>query len=507
VVSRTPVFGLGGEGQPSLSGAAAIADFKRKSVRGGAATVLGQGLSFLLQIGSTVVLARLLSPSDYGLQGMVITLTGFFGLFKDAGLSTATVQREGLTHEQISTLFWINLAVGACLSVAVASMGPVLVVFYKEPRLLAVTLASASVFLVNSLAVQHRALLERAMRFSTTAAIDIVSLATGAVVGITMASLGFGYWSLVGQTVTVPIVGMTAVWIAMPWLPGKPNRGTGVRSMVRFGGTVTLNSFVVYLAYNAEKVLLGRFWGAAPLGIYGRAYQLANLPVQQLMASVGAVAFPMLSRMQSNTELLSRSFRKALSLVVSMTIPAAISCAVFANEIVQVVLGPKWAASALVLRLLAPTALVFAVINPFSWLLQSTGRVGRSLKIALLICPLVILGVVAGLRHGPPGVAMGYSAAMILLVVPVVAWAKHGTGITTGDYWEAIKRPLISGALGGVAGWLFRLTLHHVLATTPLLILGLAVSFTVYALLLLFVMGQKDLYFELLGHLLRGKNA
>src|SRR5262249_20398667 len=154
-------------------------------------------------------------------------------------------------------------------------------------------------------------------RFSTTAAIDIASIAAGAAVGITMAALGFGYWSLVAQAVTVPIVGMTAVWIVMPWLPGMPKRGSGVRSMVRFGGTVTLNSLVVYLAYNAEKVLLGRFWGAAALGIYGRAYQLANLPVQQLMASVGTVAFPMLSRMQSDTELLARSFRKALSLVVS----------------------------------------------------------------------------------------------------------------------------------------------------------------------------------------------
>ena len=102
---------------------------------------------------------------------------------------------------------------------------------------------------------------------------------------------------------------------------------------------------------------------------------------------------------------------------------------------------------------------------------------------------------------------MGYSAAMVLLIVPVVAWAKHGTGITTRDYWEAIKRPLISGALGGVAGWLFKLALHDMLATTPLLVLGLTVSFIVYALFLLFVMGQKDLYVELLGHLLKRKSA
>jgi len=141
-------------------------------VRGGAVALLAQGLAFVLQTGSTVVLARLLSPEDFGLQGMVVVMTGFLGLFRDAGLSVASVQREVLTHEQTSTLFWINVAVGAFLTIAAASMGPLLVGFYHEPRLLSIAIASAAAFLFNSLAVQHRALLNRAMRFVTIAKID-----------------------------------------------------------------------------------------------------------------------------------------------------------------------------------------------------------------------------------------------------------------------------------------------------------------------------------------------
>lgn len=493
--------------QQILSGTHTADQFKRKSVRGGAAAVLGQVVSMLLQIGTTLILARLLSPTDYGLQAMVLTLTGFFSLFKDAGLSVATVQRENLTHEQISTLFWINAGLGAVLMVAVAAMGPLLAAFYKDPRLLWLTVASSTVFLSNSLAVQHRALLDRSMRFSTSAKIDILCSTIGTVVAIGMAFLGCGYWSLIGQNISLPIVGMLAVWFAMPWMPGKPHWTKELRSMVRFGGTVTLNSLVVYLGYNTEKILLGRFWGAAPLGIYGRAYQLANLPVQQLISSVHIVAFSVLSRMQGDLERFQRSYLKSQSIVVSLTIPVVISCALFATEIVRVMLGPKWMAVVPVLRCLAPTVLVFALVNPFSWLLRSTGRVERSLKIALLIAPVVILGIVAGLRYGPTGVALGYSFSMLLLFVPLVVWSLHGTGITIARYWDSVKRPLAAGVLGGGAGYLIRFVVKNGLPPIPLFAVEMASFVSVYAAILLFVMGQKDFYFDLVKQILKRDEA
>lgn len=479
------------------------AEFKRKSVRGGAATVLSQGFSMVLQVGTLLVLARVLSPTDYGLQAMVVTLTAFFSLFKDAGLSVASVQRETLTHEQISTLFWLNVGLGVLLTAVVAAAGPFLVIFYKDPRLLWITVASASVFFLNSLAVQHRALLDRSLRFTTAAKIEILSSSAGTVVAVGLALLGFGYWALIIQTISLYVVGTTAVWIAMPWRPGRPRWTPELRSMVRFGGTVTLNSVIVYLAYNVEKILLGRFWGPALLGLYGRSYQLGNLPVQSLTGSMGAVAFPMLSRSQNDPRRLCRLYLKSHSLLLSLTAPAAIVCALFPEEIVSTFLGPKWEGTAGLLRLLTPAVLVFALINPFSWLLRSTGRVQRSLNIAVLIAPVVILGVLAGLRYGPSGVAMGYSTAMILLFWPVVVWAKQGTGITAADYWDCIKRPLIAGAMAGAAGWLVHVSFGAVLTAIPLLAAELIIFSVTYASLLLFAMAQKDFYFDLLRQLLQ----
>ena len=501
IMTNSPLSPTESEPRDALSGTVAADEFKRRSVRGGAASVIGRVAAMALQIGTTLILARLLSPSDYGLQAMVLTLVNLCSLFQDAGLSLATIQRETLTKEQVSTIFWINVGLGVVLTGLVASAGPFLAAFYKDPRLLWLTVASSTVFFFNSLSVQHRSMMNRAMRFTTNVKIDMISATSGSVIAIVMAALRCGYWSLICQNISLPIVTTIGAWIALPWMPGKPRWTSEIRSLLRFGGTVSLNSLVVYVAYNTEKILLGRYWGAAPLGLYGRAYQLSNLPVQQVTDSFSSVAFPMLSRLQSDQQRLRRSYLKAHSLVVSLTVPMVISCALFADAVVRIMLGPKWSGAAPILRLLAPTVLVFAVINPLSWLLQATGRVERSLKMALLIAPVVILGVLAGIHHGPTGVALGYSAAMVLLFVPLVAWAIHGTGVAGADYWDSIKRPLIATALAGCTAWLFKAGFQDTLTLIPSAVIGLTVFFTVYAALLLFVMGQRTVYGDLLGHL------
>ena len=211
--------------------------------------------------------------------------------------------------------------------------------------------------------------------------------------------------------------------------------------------------------------------------------------------------------MQSEARRLQQAYLKSLSVVVSMTIPVVISTALFSDEIVTILLGRKWMGAAAILRLLSPTVLFFALINPFSWFLRATGRVGRSLKTAFLICPVVILGILAGLRWGPVGVAIGYSTAMILLFVPVVVWAIHNTGITMADYWGAIRQPLISGILGGITGWVFKLAFHGDLSPLAMLICGLGLSVAAYACVLLFVMGQKEFFADLLSHLFQRKSA
>ena len=473
-------------------------DLKRKTACGALASTFGLGATLVLRTGSMVALARLLTPADFGLVGMVTACIGFLVLIQDAGLSMATIQRVSITRAQTSTLFWINLAFGIMLAALSAAIAPLVAAVYHEPRLFWVTVIFGSCFVFCGAAAQHRAILQREMHFMRLAVIDIVAQCVAITVGIAMALAGEGYWALVGMTVSAFAVILLGVWAAGGWMPGPPQRRVGVRSMLKYGGTVTLNGLVFYTACNADKVLLGRFYGAETLGIYGRAYQLINLPTVNLNMAIGSVAIPALSRLQNDPDRLRSYFLKGYSLFLSVVLPITVAYALFAEDIVLVFLGPKWGAAVPVFRLLAPTILAFALINPLGWLMLATDRATRFLKIALMIAPIVILGYVAGLSYGSRGVAAGSSITTVLLVVPVIFWATRGTPITAVDIFIGVMRPLLSiliGASTTLVVWNFIDSIEPVLFR---LIVANAVLFGVYTSVLWLVMGQKAVYLGLL---------
>ncbi len=472
-------------------------DLKEKTIRGGAARLMAQVAFFTCRLGSLMVLARLIGPEETGLVTMVTAFTGVLNLFRDFGLSTATVQRQDVTEEQISTLFWINILVGVALALLAVIFAPLMVRLYHEPRLFGITLVLSTAFLFNAAGVQHSALLQRELRFTALAMIQVISIVASTAVAIVMAKMGYGYWALVAQTVMLPLSTTICLWVATAWVPGGYHRRSGIRSMMRFGGTITLNGLAVYIAYNMEKILLGRFWGAEAIGIYGRAYQLINIPTENLNTSVGEVAFSALSRVQNDPPRMRNYFLKGYSLVLGLTIPITIVCALFADDLIRVMLGPKWISAIPIFRLLAPTILILAMINPLAWLMFALGLVGRSLKIALVLAPIVILGYLAGLPYGPKGVALAYSAVMTIWCIPHIAWCVRGTMVSVRDILVTISRPLISGlAAAAIAFGVYRLSFPH-LPAFPRLVLGGTVLLAAYLLMLLYVMGQKAFYLDL----------
>ena len=473
-------------------------DLRTRTVRGGLAKALAQGASFVARLGSLMVLSRLLEPRDFGLVTMVTAVTGIFGMFKDAGLSVATVQRVNVTNEQISTLFWVNILIGLVLALLSTAMAPFLARFYHEPRLVSVGVALSMGYLFNAAGVQHSAILQRQMRFSAMAAIDLISLFVSIAVGVGMAVAGLGYWALVGMAVTAPAAASAGAWLAAAWVPGRPSRNVGVGSMLRFGGTTTLNSLVAYIAYNMEKALLGRYWGADALGIYGRAYQLVNISTDNLNSTIGAVTFSALSRLQDDPQRFKSFFLKGYTLIVALALPATLAFALFGDAIVAVVLGPKWRDATPVFRLLTPTVLMLALVNPLGWLLLALGLVGRALRIALVILPVTVAAYIVGLPYGPRGVAAACSAALILWLVPHVAWSIHGTVISAKDLLRSVGRPFLSAVVAGAAAAGLRWGGLQALPPFPMAALGCAFLLVVYLAMLLYATGQKDFYLDLL---------
>jgi O-antigen/teichoic acid export membrane protein len=472
-------------------------DLKERTIRGGSARIAAQAASFALRIASLMMLARLLNPKDFGLVSMVTAFTGVLSLFRDFGLSAASVQRGTVTEEQTSTLFWINVLVGGILMLVAMALAPVVANFYHEPQLLMVTSVLAVGFLLNGAGVQHSAVLQRQMRFTALASIDILSLIISTAIAVGMAKAGYGYWALVAMTLSLPLTTTIGLWLATKWVPGMPSRGAGIRSMMRFGGTMTMSGLVWYFTYNFEKVLLGRFWGAEAIGIYGRAYQLIRIPTDNLNSAVGEVAFAALSRLQDQPDRLRRYFLKGYSLVVAVTLPITVACALFADDLIFVLLGPKWKDAAVIFRLLAPTILVFAITYPLGWLLNSLGLVGRSLKIALVFAPFMMVGYVIGLPYGPRGVALAYSVTMALWVLPFIVSAVRGTMISVRDILLALSRPLGSSIVAACVAFGVQSFCGSMSPLGRLLLEG-AVLLVTYTLVLLVAAGRGSVYLEIL---------
>ena len=476
-------------------------DLKEKTIRGGAARLVGQAARALVRLVALIALAHLLDPSDFGLVAMVTVITGAFEIFANGGLSAATVQRAEISNEQVSTLFWFNIAIGTVLALLCLATAPVLSLFYHDQRTSLIIVALAPAFIVNATGVQHLALLQRDLRYAALATIEVGGEIVSAVIAIAMALAGFGYWSIVASVIACPAAITIGAWLASGWIPGRPHGIGHVASMLRFGGTLTLNNLIVFAAYNFEKVLLGRYFGSDALGLYSRAYELVNLPTRVINNSIGGVAFSSLARVQNDPARLKSYFLKGYSLVVAITLPATIASAVFADDLVHVMLGPKWDEAATIFRLLAPTILVFGMINPTAWLLQATGLQQRSLNIALVMAPLILCSYIIGLPYGPNGVALSFSTMMVLWLMPNLFWCLHGTGIAVRELLTAAGRALFSAIIAAIAG----LIVQHFAAPIPSAILRLALGGTamlaVYALALLFVMKQSEFYLDLLRSL------
>jgi O-antigen/teichoic acid export membrane protein len=312
-----------------------------------------------------------------------------------------------------------------------------------------------------------------------------------------MALTGFGYWALVATSVVQPAVITVGAWLLAGWIPSAPRRGGDLRSMLRLGATVTLNGVVVYVAYNLDKVLLGRFWGADALGIYGRAYTLIEIPTSNLNLAIGGLTFSALSRLQEDQSRLKSYFLKGYSVVVSMTLPITVFCALFADELILIALGPKWKEAAVIFRLLAPTILVFGMINPLYWFLLSVGLQRRSLNIAFFIAPWVTAAYFVGLPYGAEGVALAFSAAMTLFLVPCLVWCVHGTIISPKELFKTASRPFLSALAAGIIAFVFHAFTANSLNTFVTLLSGGGIMLAVYLLVLLFVLGQRDFYLDL----------
>jgi O-antigen/teichoic acid export membrane protein len=448
-----------------------LTNLKGRTISSGFVTALAQGFQVFLNLASIMALARLLAPQDFGLVAMVTTITGFLRIFNDAGLSTVTVQREGITHAQVSNLFWTNVTLGITISLILAISAPAVAWFYREPRLVAITLALCSTFLLTSSVVQHLAVLKRQMRFKVIAFIQVSSMAAGVFVGIVMALLKCGYWSLVGMQLFTPMVAFLLTWRVSHWRPQWPTRRSGIRSLLSFGADLTASSFLWSLARGSDGLLIGRFYGSAPLGLYSRGAALLSRPVEQFVSPIEAVIVPTLCRLQPEPERYRRMVLKVYDIIAVTSFLFSGPFLALAHPLTLVVLGPKWENAAAILAGFTLVALYTPVASVASWLLTSQGRGREFLVLSSIASSMTVISFLVGLPFGPIGVAMSYSAYCFLIALPLSYHIAGRCGpVTTRDLWSRFLKHLpVWGVVCGVT-WLSRKLVENSAPMAQLLI-------------------------------------
>ena len=434
-----------------------LTNLRQRTISSGLISAVAQGAQFFLNLAYVMVLARLLVPQDFGLFAMVTTVMGFLRIFQDAGLSMATVQRQEITHAQVSNLFWVNVAVGGVATLFVASSAPAIAWFYREPRLVSMTLVLSITFVLTSSAVQHIALLNRQMRFGVIAIIDVVSMLAGYLTGIALALSEYGYWALVFAYVVQVTIRLVLAWSMSRWRPRLPSRNTQTWHLLSFGANVTAASLMYEFARGADSLLIGRFFGAAAIGLYSRGSILLMRPVQQFIIPINAVFVPALSRIQSQHDRYRRTFLQVFEAIALVDFLLTGLFLALSYPLTLAVLGPKWEGAIVIFAGFTMAALACPLFAASAWLFASQGRGKDWVLTSAIMSGVTLCSFLAGLPFGPAGVAIFYSASCVLIQLPFVYYIAGRRGpVSRKDLWIGCLRHLpVWGVVCGTA-WFAR---------------------------------------------------
>jgi PST family polysaccharide transporter len=414
-------------------------DLGGRTARGGAVTIASQGVKFLTSMAATVILARLLTPQDYGLIGMVAILINFVSMFQYMGLSTATIKWAELNHQQVSTLFWLNMALSTAIMLVTLASAPLIAWFFGESRLIWITVGYAISIMFTGLYIQHEAILSRQMRFAAIAIIDIASILIGFGAAIVAAWFGAGYWALLLNQLVMTLVTVAGAWLACKWRPGLPSRGSGIRSILSFGGGITGFNVASFFSRNLDNALIGKFWGAQQLGVYSKAYQMLLMPMQQINAPLVAVAVPALSRLVDTPARYRAAYLKILEKISILSMPGVVFMIATSDWLILFLLGPQWGGTARIFAVLGLAAVIQPVTRTTLWLFTTQGRGREIFTWGVMSAIIAVVSIIAGLPWGAVGVAASYAATDLFLGMPLLFWYAGRRGpVRTGDLYRTI---------------------------------------------------------------------
>ena len=406
-----------------------VQELKRKSVQGSLVTTASQGARMVIQLGSQVMLARLLFPADFGLLAMISPIIGFILVFNDMGLGQAIVQRPVLVQEQVSALFWISLGLSCVLGCAVVLVSPLLAWAYGEPNVIELMIILGILIPISALSVNPTALLSRHMRFGQMAVIDIAATSAGVVVAVICAWDNWSYWSLVaGQFVNTIVRGALA-WVASGWYPSRPKFVPSAWADLRFGGNLIGANLATFVTTSGDNVIVGIATGRVALGLYDRSYRLVVEPLGQMLAPISRVALPLLSRLADQPDTYRSAYLKIVRAILLLTIPGMLVCVADGTAIIRVFLGVRWRDAAPIFTWVCVGGLTSGLYTSASWLFISQDKAREFKHFTIAASVINVLSFLIGAYvWNIIGVAALGSCGFVLVTTPLMIYGATRSG-------------------------------------------------------------------------------
>ncbi len=467
---------------------------EKRTVRSIGWTATSKLAQLLMSILISVILARLLVPSDFGLIAMVLVFSNFVTIFVGFGLTSAIVQKQDISDETLSSTFWINVGLGGLLTVALAASAPLIAAFYSEPRLTPLVVFISTTFFISSFCNVSYALLLKRMNFKAIAIIESVAIAISGPIAIFLAFSGYGVWSLAWNTVLSTVFLTVFFLIYARWVPHFFLGLQHVKGLLGYGANLTGSSFVNYFARNMDNILVGRFLGSSALGFYNLAYNLLVLPTNTISDVIGRVMFPALSIIQHDKQLVRNAYVRANRYIGAISFPLMAWVLVAAPQLIRVFYGPKWISVIPLIQIFALAGIEQSIGTNVWWIFTSQGRTDELFKLSIFTTFVIVISFFVGLRWGVEGVVIAYTVAIYVTAYPIFAIAFRLIDLKVKSALAPLWSVTLATLTLGIVAFLLQISLEKLGVTQDLTILAIvtAASLLVYSVVLFLL--DKELF-------------
>jgi len=456
----------------------------------------GSSSQIILQMIVLMVLARILTPEDFGVVNAATVVIGISAIFAQLGIGPAIVQHPNLNIDHIKTGFTFSLIFGICLSGLIFAFAPLISSFFRMAGLRPIIQVLSLGFLFQGASIIAKSLLQKELRFRLLVIIEFISYLTGyGVIGIILAFLHYGAWALVMAQLAHAFIFSLLLIVFQPHAKMLRINRSALKELIGFGSGMTISSIFNYFARSGDYMVVGRFLGAESLGLYGRAFKLMTLPATVFGNVADRVLFPTLSKLQNDKDRLATTYRRSIAFIALLSLPTSIAMIVLGPEIIRVLLGPKWTGAIVPFRILAVGALFRTSYKISETVARAKGAVYSIAWIQGIYALLVITGAWVGMHRGISGVAIGIVAALCIVFILLSRLALHLTSISWKKFVGAHLSAVGLSALIGAELWPITLIMRNV-ALPPLAILIISIVVVLITMLILFLIKGKLFFGE-----------